>query len=217
MDFVILLWSILAWNGACWHVWTPSLVGRRWHCAKQHEACYCLGGRHRPAVIPELGNLLSCPRRGHSKARTRLCLAQCRFLRTCWSITVDELIGKKARNCPWRWFGEQGWGRRSWVQSSCSGWREDFLQLAPFSPLFPTLLWMNPAPLILVAWQVSAVHTVKLPQTCPWRPRLATPTCLLPEQELCKKPHKQEAIGETAEEAPCLGGWGGVASRQLCC
>lgn len=86
------------------------------------------------------------------------------------------------------------------------GWREDFPQLPPSSPLFPTLTWMNPAPLVLVAWQVSAVHTVKLPQTCPWRPHLATPTCLLPEQKLCKTPHMRAAIRETAKEAPCLGG-----------
>lgn len=63
------------------------------------------------------------------------------------------------------------------------------LQLPPSPPLDPTLHWMNPAPLFLVAWQVSAIHTVKLLQTCPFQPHLATPTCMRQGQQLCKKPH----------------------------
>lgn len=83
---------------------------------------------------------------------------------------------------------------------------------APFPPLCPTLPWMNPAPLLLASWQVSAVHTVQLPQTCPRRPHLATPTCLRPGPRLCKKPHMPAAVRETANEAPCPGGWGGDTS-----
>ena len=86
------------------------------------------------------------------------------------------------------------------------------LQLPPSPPLFPALSWMNPAPLLLLAWQVSASHTVKLPQTCPCWPHLATPTRLLPGQQLCKKLHTWTSISETAREPLGLGHWG----RELC-
>lgn len=119
-------------------------AGAGWPPSQNLETSFCVPG------VAMAGLRLDCVLQG-------VCL-----LRTCWSINTDELPKRK----PYITHGGGSVGRdsRFLMQSTAGrGWRADLSAAAHFSPLCPTLLWMNPAPLLLVAWQVPAVHTIKRP------------------------------------------------------
>lgn len=136
---------------------------------------------------PRNGKPPFAPRRGCGRARARLCLYG--------AFASYEPAPKSLMSSQKRSHKSAGWG---WVL--CSQQAEEAPRTSlqrPFHhpiiyPAFPPSCWScsSPAPQLLEAWRVSAIHMVKLPQTCLCGPHLATPTCLLPGQQLCKKPHR---------------------------